>query len=369
VFHVTSEVPARREEADVTLRVVQWATGGVGRAAIEHIVRHPELELVGCWVHSADKAGRDAGELAGLEPIGLVATSDVDEVLALDADCVVYAPLVPDSAQVAAILRAGKNVVTPLGWFWPGERERARIEPACAEGGTTLHGTGVDPGGATEQHPLFFSGLSSAITFVRGEEFSDIRTYDAPDVIRHIMGFGGTPDEAMASPMLGLLSGGFEQSVRMCLDTLGFADAEIRSSREVAVATAPIDSPAGVIAPGEVAAQRFAWEAYVGDAKVVRVAVNWLMGEEHLDPPWTFGPHGERFEVEVQGDPPCTVTIHGWHPASIQAGLARNPGIVVTAAHLVNSIPMVCAAEPGILTFPQMPVVTGRAHPDLARAR
>ncbi|MGI5221865.1 NAD(P)H-dependent amine dehydrogenase family protein [Nocardia sp. CA-290969] len=351
----------------MALRVVQWATGGVGQAAIEHILRHPDLELVGCWVHSPEKSGKDVGDIVGVGKTGVIATHSVEEILALDADCVLYAPLLPDAGQVQAILRSGKNVVTPLGWFWPNEKERSKMEPAALEGGATLHGTGIDPGGATEQQPLFFSGLSSAITFVRGEEFSDIRTYNAPDVVRYIMGFGATPEEAKAGPMLGLLARGFEQSVRMCLDTLGFAEAEIRSSHELAVATAPIDSPAGVIEPGRVAAQRFAWEAFVGETKVVRVAVNWLMGEENLDPPWQFGPGGERFEVEVKGDPDCSVVIHGWHPASVTAGLLRNPGIVVTAAHCVNSIPTVCAAPPGILTFVDMPVVTGRAHPDLAR--
>ena len=328
----------------MTYRVIQWATGGVGRAAIEHIVRHPDLTLVGCWVHSEEKAGKDVGE-----------------ILALDADCVLYAPLMPNPDEVAAILRSGKNVVTPLGWFWPSAAERDKMAAPAIEGGVTLHGTGIDPGGVTEQQPLFFAGLSSAITFVRGEEFSDIRTYNAPDV--------GTPDEARSGPMLRLLSGGFEQSVRMCLDTLGFADAEIRASHELAVATAPIDSPAGVIEPGQVAAQQFAWEAFVGDTKVVRVAVNWFMGEENLDPPWELGPNRERFEIEVQGDPDCDVVIHGWHPASIEAGLQRNPGIVATAAHCVNSIPNVCEAPAGLVTFVDLPVVTGRAHPDLARAR
>ncbi|MFL6022257.1 MAG: hypothetical protein ACJ72O_02875 [Marmoricola sp.] len=351
----------------MTLKVIQWATGGVGRAAIEHIRLHPDLELVGCWVHSAAKSGKDVGEIIGTDPIGVTATSSIEEILATEADCVLYSPLMPNPKEVAAILRSGKNVVTPLGWFWPSAEEKARMEPAALEGGVTLHGTGIDPGGATEQHPLFFAGLSSAITFVRGEEYSDIRTYNAPDVVRHIMGFGQSPDEAMNGPMLALLANGFEQSVQMCLDTLGFAEAEIRSSREVAVATAPIDSPIGTIEPGQVAAQRFAWEAFVGETKVVRVAVNWLMGDEHLDPPWKYGPDGVRFEVEVKGDPDCHVTIHGWHPTTVAAGLERNPGIVVTAAHCVNSIPYVCAADPGILTFVQMPLVTGRAHPDLAR--
>lgn len=348
------------------MRVIQWATGGVGRAAIEGILQHPELELVGCWVHSADKHGLDVGEILGTGPIGVRATSSVEEILALPADAVLYAPLIPDRDQVAALLRAGKNVVTPVGWFYPTEKDGAPLAAACAEGGSTLHGTGINPGGITELHPLMFSALSSSVTFVRGEEFSDIRTYNAPDVVRHIMMFGGPPEEAMGGPMLGLLSGGFVQSVRMCLDALGFSrDAEIRTSQEVAVATAPIQTPIGVIEPGRVAGQRFVWEAFVRDACVVRIAVNWLMGEEDLDPAWTFGPQGERFEVEVRGDPNTFVTIKGWQPETVEEGLVRNPGVVATALHCVNSIPYVVAAEPGIRTYLDLPLIAGRAHPDL----
>lgn len=348
------------------MRVIQWATGGVGRAAIEAVLDHPELKLVGCWVHSDAKHGVDVGTIVGREPLGVLATSSVDEVLALDADAVVYAPLIPNRDEVAALLRAGFNVVTPVGWFYPSERDGAPLAAACLEGGTTLHGTGINPGGITDLHPLMFSALSSKVTFVRGEEFSDIRTYDAPDVVRHIMMFGGPPEEAMGGPMLGLLSGGFIQSVRMCLDALGFSpDAEIRTSQEVAVATAPISTPIGVIEPGLVAGQRFVWEAYVGEACVARIAVNWLMGEERLSPAWSFGPEGERFEVEVQGDPNAFVTIKGWQPETVEEGLVRNPGIVATAVHCVNSIPYVVAAEPGIKTYLDLPLIAGRAHPDL----
>jgi hypothetical protein len=101
------------------LRVVQWATGGVGKAAIECVLNHPQLELAGCWVHSADKNGRDVGEILGIESLGVAATSNKDDVLALDADCVVYSPLIPNDDDVVAILRSGKNVVTPVGWVYP----------------------------------------------------------------------------------------------------------------------------------------------------------------------------------------------------------------------------------------------------------
>jgi hypothetical protein len=95
------------------LRVVQWATGGVGVAAIKGVLEHPDLELVGCWVHSADKAGKDVGDIIGTEPLGVTATNSVDEILALDADAVIYAPLMANPDEVAALLRSGKNVVTP----------------------------------------------------------------------------------------------------------------------------------------------------------------------------------------------------------------------------------------------------------------
>ena len=143
------------------LRVIQWATGGVGKAAIECALNHPQLELVGCWVHSADKDGRDVGEILGTAALGVAASSSVDEVLALDADCVVYSPLVPNDEEVIAILRSGKNVVTPVGWVYPdpGNSRHKAVAEAAVEGGVTLHGSGIHPGGITERFPLMLSSL------------------------------------------------------------------------------------------------------------------------------------------------------------------------------------------------------------------
>jgi hypothetical protein len=348
--------------------VIQWATGGVGKASIEAILDHPELELVGCWVHSESKAGKDVGKLIGRDPIGVTASNDVEEVLAVDADCVVYAPLLADSGVVVRILRSGKSISTPVGWVYPDRSTTADVEAACAEGKATLHGTGIHPGGITEKFPLMVSALSGSITRVRAEEFSDIRTYDAPDVIRHVMLFGAEPEVARTSVMADILGQGFRQSVHMVADTLGFSlDPELRTIHEVAVATAPIDSPIGMIEPGLVAAQRFRWEGLVDGEPVVSARVNWLMGEENLDPAWTFGPQRERFEVEVEGDPSITVVFHGFHPDSIATGLARNRGIVATAMHCVNAVPYVCEAEPGIKTYLDLPLIAGRAAPSLRR--
>jgi hypothetical protein len=351
-------------------RVIQWATGNVGRAAVEGIIAHPELELVGAWVHSPHKAGRDVGELCGLAPIGIRATGDEARVLALDADCVLYSPLLPDTAQVIRILESGKNVVTPLGWFYPfASLDIAAIEAACRRGRTTLHGTGIHPGGITERFPLMLSALSSRIRHVRAEEFSDIRAYRAEFVVREIMLFGKDPETARTSPMLDLLGNGFGQSINMVAAGLGVAiDPQKVAVHELAVATATIRAPAVTIAPGTVAAQRFSWHGTRGGEPVVTARVNWLMGERDLDPPWSFGSEGERFEIEVAGEPAVRVTVRGLHPTDPARDVERNPGLAATAMHCVNAIPYVCRAEPGIRTYLDLPLVSGRHRDGGARS-
>ncbi|MBL8778884.1 MAG: hypothetical protein JNK12_23335 [Acidimicrobiales bacterium] len=347
----------------MSYRVIQWATGNVGRAAIEGIAAHPELELVGCWVSSGAKAGRDAGEIAGIDALGVTATTDKQAIYDLDADCVVYSPMLADEADVHAILASGKNLVTPVGWVYPFKStDLAALEGVCRQAEVTLHGTGIHPGGITERFPLMLSSLCTGIRHVRAEEFSDIRSYATEFVVREIMMFGKTAEQAAASGMADLLGHGFCQSIDMIADAMGWElDDEKRVVHETAVATAPIDTPVGVLETGTVAAQRFRWQGTVDGQPVITAAVNWLMGEEHLDPPWDFGPEGQRFEIAFDADPPLSVTFHGIHPATLDEGIERNAGIVATAMHCVNAVPYVCAAEPGIKTYLDLPLIAGRA--------
>ena len=357
-------------------RVIQWATGGVGRSSIDAIASHPELELVGCWVHGKEKEGLDAGEIAGCGPLGVTTTRDVDALLAVDADCVVYSPIVANPKEVIRILEAGKNVVTPLGWFYPKLLDTSKLEAACAKGGVTLHGTGIHPGGITERFPLVISGMSTRIRHVMAEEFSDIRSYQAPNVVSDIMLFGKTPEESRKSPMAQMLGAGFVQSLDMVADAIGVTlDAEKKITHQMAVASEPIkDTPIGTIAVGHVAAQRFTWQGTVDGTPVVTARVNWMMGDDCLEPAdaesevehgWKFGPQKERFEVHIDGDPPAHVTFHGYHPDTFDQD--PNPGIQATAIHCVNAVPFVCRAEAGIKTYLDLPPYWGTAHPDLIR--
>ncbi len=353
----------------MSYKVIQWATGGVGRAAIEAVLDHPDLELVGCWVHSEAKSGKDVGEILGIDRVGVTATNDMHDILAMEADCVVYTPLFPTEQEVLDLLASGKNVVTSVGWVYPFKTmDLTAINEACQQGNSALHGTGIHPGGMTERFPLTLSALSRAITHVQIDEYSDIRTYGAPNVVRDMMLFGHTPEDARKSPMVQFMSHGFMQSIDMVADELGFnLDPKKRTIHDLSVATAPIDSPIGIIPAGHVAAQKFTWQGLVNDEPVITATVSWLMGEENLEPGWAFGPEGPRYEIAVSGDPDMQMIIHGCHPHSVEAGLERNEGIVVTALHCVSAIPYLCEAGPGVKTYLDLPLISGRAAPEFQK--
>jgi hypothetical protein len=259
------------------------------------------------------------------------------------------------------LLQSGKNVVTPVGWIFPGESPGiAALQAACMEGHATLHGTGINPGGITERFPLMLSGLCRNIRHVRAEEFSDIRNYPTEMVVREIMLFGKPPDEGAKSPMIDVLGHGFMQSIDMVAAELGWQlDEEKRSTHEMAVATRALDTPVGVIDKGTVAAQRFTWEGTVGGETVMTVRVNWLMGDDALDPAWKLGE--QRFEVALDAEPPVSCTFHGLHPPVI--GEEPEIGLTGPAMHCVNAIPYVVAADPGIKTYLDLPLIAGRAAP------
>ncbi|MDQ1382473.1 MAG: hypothetical protein QOJ71_3192 [Actinomycetota bacterium] len=184
----------------MTYRVIQWSTGNVGTAALRCIIRHPDLELVGVWVHSADKAGRDAGELCGLPPTGVLATNDVDALLALDADCVSYtatADLRPMDAinDMTRVLRSGKNVVSSsvVAAIYPAHLEpsmRKPLDDACAEAGVSCFTSGIDPGWANDALPLLLAGTCEDVEQLRVMEIVNYKDYEQPTVLFETMGFG-----------------------------------------------------------------------------------------------------------------------------------------------------------------------------------
>lgn len=344
-------------------RVIQWSTGNVGRFALRAILRHPELELAGLWVHSAQKEGMDAGELCGLPPAGVRATRDAEALLASDADCVCYtasADLRPLEAveDICRILRSGKNVVSssavqlvhPEGL---GPEVADKIRAACAAGSASFLTSGIDPGFANDTLALTVSGLCERWDSIRVQEIVNYSTYFQPDTVFGIMGFGQPLDAQPLLLMPGVLSAAWGGTIRLLAEGLGVQLDEIRDTHERLPAPETFDTPIGRIEKGTMAALRFEVQGIVGGRPRIIVEHVTRMRDD-LAPDWPSSAGGYRVIVEGTPRMVCTFEMedeHGDHAVG---------GVLVTATRLVNAIPAVCRAAPGFLTALDLPLITGR---------
>lgn len=345
-------------------RVIQWSTGNVGRAALRAILEHPELELAGLFVHGADKEGRDAGELAGRGRVGVAATRDVDALLGLDADCVCYtatADLRPMEAveDMARILRSGKNVVSSsvVGLVHPhtlSPEIARRLDEACAAGGTSFFTSGIDPGFANDVLPLTLSGLCGRWQEIRIQEIVNYATYDQPEVVLGTMGFGKPLDHIPLLLTPGALRFAWGGTMRLLAEGLGVRLDEIREVHERRPAERDYDTPMGPIPKDTMAGLRFEVQGIVDGVPRIVVEHVTRMHDE-VAPDWPRGGEG-GYRVIVEGVPRMVCTLemedeHGDHAVG---------GVLLTATRLVNAIPAVCAARPGLLSALDLPLVTGR---------
>ena len=350
-------------------RVVVWSTGTVGRHAIAGVDRHPNLELVGVWVSNPAKDGRDAGELADLgRELGIAATTDRDALLALEPDAIVHTAMTDDRVLEAiedliGFLEAGVNVVSsgPVLLQWPAgilpPEVLERIQKAGASGDASVHVNGIDPGFANDVLPLSLTSLSQRIDEVRVMEIADYSTYYQPVVMRDIFGFGRPLEDA---PMLwepGVLSMAWGSVVRQLAAGLGITLDEPlteRVDRRPAVRdvqTASIDIEAGTMG-----AVRFEVVGKVdGVPRVVLEHVTRTAEDQVPDWP-TPKDGGGCYRVEVTGEP--TMELELSHRG--ESGDHNVSGMIVTAQRLVNAVPAVVDAAPGLVTALDLPLVTGR---------
>ena len=349
----------------MTYRVVQWSTGNVGHHTVRLIARHPELELVGLWVHSPDKVGRDAGELVGIEPLGVTATDDVDALLSLRPDCVSYtatADLRPGEAiaDMARILAAGVNVVSssvvPL--IYPphvAPEMRRPLEEACRTGRSSCFTSGIDPGFANDLLPLALVGTCEYVDSVRVMEIVNYNTYDQPQVLFETMGFGQPLD---ATPLLlipGVLGFAWGGVVRSIAQGLGVEIEELRESHERLPAPESIDLGFGVVEAGTTAALRFEVEGLV-DGRPVVVLEHVTRLDDSLAPDWPQPVGHSGYRVIVSGNPNYTLDLQMMG----DDGDHNTAGLVGTAGRIVNAIPAVCEAAPGLLSVHDLPLVALR---------
>jgi hypothetical protein len=344
-----------------TYRVIQWATGVVGKTALKHFIENPAFELVGVLVTNPEKVGKDAGDIVGLPKTGVLATNDVDRILALDADCVHYAPLVADVDTICRLLRSGKNVASVGGPFSPQHypEKFEKIEAACREGGVSYHPCGVHPGFSGDILPLTLTRLMNRIDHIQVYEFIDkLRN---PMIYTEVMGFGRDPDELLAKPSRSPEAPyAFAQSMAMVAESLGKTIEKLTTKLEVAKATRDIPysvglglPPSGVIRQGTVAGQHYEWTAWADGKPLITYHFYWTMGED-VEPRWDID---SRYQVVIEGDPPLEVRLMGRPDAD---GVRPFLGLPWTGLLGATALPAVCEAKPGVVTHLDLGIVQPR---------
>ena len=348
--------------------VIQFSTGNVGRHALRLIIERPDLRLVGMHAHAADKVGRDAAELCGLDqPTGILATDDLDALVALGADCVVYtsqAEMLPQQAieEISRFLRAGTNVVgTSMVWLVaPHQADAWMREPlakACQIGGTSLYINGVDPGFSGDSLVYTALTLAGRATAITVSEICDYGSYDDAEFTGVSFGFGATPDHTPIMFAPGVLASLWGGQVRSLADVLDVTLDEVRERHESWVTPEQIECTMMTVPPGHVAAVRFAVEGIRDGQPVITMEhVNRLTAA--AAPHWPTPPDGRPgvHRVVVRGNPGVEINTH----LGLDGVDHNQGGVISTAARAVNAIHDVCAAPPGLMAVKDLPT----AHAD-----
>lgn len=351
----------------MTLRVVQWSTGNVGRHTIAGIDARPELELVGVWVSDPAKVGRDAGELAGLgRELGVAATDDADALLALRPDCIVHTAMadnrLPEAlADLERFLAAGINVVSsgPVFLQYPdGTVPDSMVDPirkAAADGGASIWVNGVDPGFANDWMALTLTSISERIDEVRCMEILDYSTYNSRAIVFDVMGFGKPLDDVPMLLMPGVLTIAWGSVVRQLAAGLGIELDEVTQTVERLPAPDSFDVDAGRIEKGTAAALRFEVLG-MRNGRPVAVLEHVTRLRPDLGPHWPQPAGQGCYRVQITGEPNYTLDLQ----LLGTDGDHNTAGLKATAMRLVNAVETVVAAPPGLLTALDLPLVTGR---------
>ena len=326
-------------------RVIAWGTGAIGTELLTAIIDHrPDLQIVGARVYSPDKDGADVGSLAGRSPIGVTATTDVDAVLALAADCVLYTPRNTGIDEVCAILNSGKNVVTTAFLFHPHRidaDDRNRLLAACQAGGSSVHGSGLNPGNLSGVLPLALSGMSRTIDRITLQERADWSFYDSTSITFDNMAFG-QPVQSISPTATDFLA--FNADIDEVTATVEAVAA--RADHQIFERTLPAGTTAG---------QRWRWAGRRGDDTLIEIEALWTVGGEYPTH-WPKPQHG--WTLTIDGDP--TMRTHflvmaGSPSASMHEHVTASN--VATAMQILNAVPAVCAAPTGFATMADLPLI------------
>ena len=345
----------------MSYRIIQWGTGNVGMHALRIIVERPDFELAGVRVYNADKVGVDAGELLGVAATTVLATDDVDAILALDADCVCYSPLggTLDGGRsavddISRLLASGKNVVSSahehLAYLAPdvqlpgaGPDAYDRLTRACHEGGTSFFHVGINPGFAMDLWPMQLSRLCGRIDTVRVSEIVDMSRYTSIHMVRDAIGFGlpadaQTPLDAHFSQVD---KSPFYLSMRMFADAMGVTLDDVRYHREVAATDRDLTIAAGTIEAGTIAAMKMCLDGWVHGRPAIAFELIWRVSDD-VAPEWPGG--DSRWLLHIDGD----MTVNSEIALATSHGAGRAVSLAV-ATLLLNAVPTVCKSDVGLI--------------------
>lgn len=334
------------------IRVIQWATGSMGRTCLRAVLDDPDLELVGLYVHSPAKAGRDAGEIARRPLTGVRATGSIEDILAIPADVVLHCPLLPTpyeghDDEVRRLLEAGLNVISINNYFEPaalGLDYAAGLEASARKGGATLAGTGLNPGWVAERMAAEVVGACLNPVHVLTREIIDCTTIPNPDYVFDALGFGRDPADLdlRNGPLARTFELMFRQSVAGLAGRIGLALDGFEPDHQVRVAGSDITVAAGVIPAGGMAVSTWRVHGIVAGRRRITHEVNWVMDLD--DPDFRGQPH---WTIQVDGTPGLRVAMDMVDTAP--PGVRTKPEQFAVAARVIRAIPRVTAAAPGLL--------------------
>lgn len=341
----------------MTYKVIQWATGAMGKTCLQAVIDHPAMELSGLYVYSDAKAGKDAGAIARRQPVGVAATADVDEILALDADVVIHCarispPFGSHDAELVRLLESGKNVISINGHSDPGRWDsvrRAILAAACDKGNSTLMGAGLNPGFAAEQLAVVATGACSRVDRVDITEYVDCRAVKHPDYVFGSLGFGSDPatidpNDAGWGPAA-LMNGMYSEVLSAMAARLGVDLQRVETEHRVFAAADDLEIAAGVIPQGRVSHVNWRWAGYVGGQRRLALSIHWFMETMHL--PNAAPP---LWDIDIVGQPCVHLKVEvEKHPEDESRVTAEQLGL---AGAVINAIPVICEAPAGLFTRP-----------------
>jgi hypothetical protein len=355
-------------------RVVVWSTGGIGSIAIRTIQRRSDLDLVGVWVHSDEKVGKDAGELAYGELIGVIATDDADALIALKPDCVVYAASGPERDAIAIpdyvrLLEAGINVVSTSttrlinpASYEPSEW-RDQMAAAAKTGQVSFYASGIEPGFAADYLPLVLMTQSASIEKVHAYEIALYDDYAVVDIMSDALGFGRPLDYQPWISFPGAIAGEWQGQLRLVAEALGVEIEEVRETFDRRTSDRTFDVAFGRVEAGTCAALRMQATGVVDGREAIVIEHVTRLAHD-IAPDWPTGVGDLSYRVVVEGEPDidCTLAVSLRDPAraGISGMVAGAGAMVATAMRVVNAVPHVVDAPPGLLSSLDLPLTLPR---------